>query len=291
MKNKSKIILSISAIAFIVLSAVFINHKYHPFAVPQKTYLIQSDSKGKTYSVDKMNEYSFSIIDSNGQVVKDFVVTHTKLMHVIVVRKDLAYFQHLHPEFNQETGQFKFTNLLFPTDGEYRIFADFALNGSKKDEMGMPSSMTLSEDVVAGSMKKYNTKSIGSEETTKTFDGYSMNLRTHGIPVSGKENMLMFSISKNGKPVTNLEPYLGALGHSVILRENTLDFIHVHPMQDVKSKQTGEIDFMVDFLEAGKYKVFTQFQVASKVITSDFVVTVSSDSNNSIHDISEMHHD
>lgn len=238
-----------------------------------------------------MNEYSFSILDNKGQVVKDFAVTHTKLMHVIVVRKDLAYFQHLHPEFNQETGQFQFTNLVFPADGQYRIFADFALNDSKKDEMGMPSSVTLSEDVTAGSMEKYNTKSIGSEEATKVFDGYSVNLKTHGIPVSGKENMLMFSISKKGKPVINLEPYLGALGHSVILKENTLDFIHVHPMQDIKSKQTGEIDFMVDFPEAGKYKVFTQFQIASKVITSDFVVTVSSDSNNSIHDMSEMHHD
>ena len=75
-------------------------------------------------------------------------------------------------------------------------------------------------------------------------------------------------------PVKDLETYLGALGHAVVLREGTLDFIHAHPVEDAAKPQNGKVNFMVYFPEAGKYKVFTQFQRAGKVITIEFVVTV-----------------
>jgi len=95
--------------------------------------------------------------------------------------------------------------------------------------MGMPLGVTISEDVAVGT--NYTPQPFGSPEKTKTFDGYQVSLATHGTPMTGTENMLMFSLSQNGKPVTDLEPYLGALGHSVILKEGTLDFIHAHPME------------------------------------------------------------
>lgn len=239
------------------------------------TYSLQSDNNNKVYPVNSPSEYSFSIVDDKGNTLKDFAITHTKPMHVIVVRKDLVYFQHIHPEYNQETGVFTLKDLTFPADGLYRIFADFAPANSKQDAMGMASAITLSEGVAVGKIEKYKPQTIGTGETSKTFDGYQVSLNTHGTPMSGQENMLMFTLMQNGKPVTNLEPYLGALGHSVILREDTLDFIHAHPVEDVNAKQTGNVDFMVDFPEAGKYKVFTQFQINGKVTTTNFVISVS----------------
>ncbi|MHB8710142.1 MAG: hypothetical protein ACYC6X_01155 [Minisyncoccota bacterium] len=239
-----------------------------------RSYCLKADSSGKTYGVNSPNEYSFSIVDDQGKTLKDFSITHTKMMHVIVARKDLAYFQHVHPEFDASTGIFTFKDLTFSADGEYRIFADFAATGSQMDAMSMPLTTTLSEDVPVGNLANYKPQAIGTEEKTKTFDGLQVTLNTHGTPTSGAESMLMFSLSQNGKPVTDLESYLGALGHAVVLREGNLDFIHAHPSEDVNAKQTGNVDFMVDFPEAGKYKVFTQFQRAGKVITTDFVVTV-----------------
>ena len=239
-----------------------------------RTYSLKSDSQGKTYAVNTPNEYSFSIVDEQGDTLKSFATTHTKLMHLIVARKDLAYFQHVHPEFDASTGVFTLKDLTLPADGEYRIFADFAAAGGQMDSMGMPLTTTLSEDVPVGNLANYKPQSIGTEEKTKTFDGLHVTLNTHGTPTSGAESMLMFSLSQNGKPVTNLQPYLGALGHAVVLREGNLDFIHAHPSEDVNATQTGNVDFMVDFPEAGKYKVFTQFQKDGKVITTNFVVTV-----------------
>ncbi len=239
-----------------------------------RSYCLKTDSSGKTYSVNAPNEYSFSVVDDQGNTLKNFEITHTKPMHVIVVRKDLAYFQHVHPTFDQTTGAFSFKDLTFPADGTYRIFADFAPGGGQEDAMGMPLAVTISEDIPVGTGANYTPQALGSEEKVKTFSGYQVALSADQAFVSGKEVTLTFKLKQNSKPVTDLEPYLGALGHSVILREDNLDFIHAHPMEDVTAPQTGKVDFMVDFPEAGRYKVFTQFQRGGKVFTTDFVVSV-----------------
>lgn len=235
-----------------------------------RSYCLKTDSDDKTYTVNSSNEYAFSIVDDEGNTLKDFAITHTKPMHVIVVRKDLANFQHVHPEYDQTTGAFTLKDLTFPIDGQYRIFADFAPQGGMKDPAGKPLVVTISEDVPVGS--NYTMQPLGSEEKTKTFDGYQVSLATQGALTSGAESMLMFSISKNGKPVTDLQEYLGALGHSVIMREGTLDFIHAHPVEI--QNQNGTVSFIVSFPEAGKYKVFSQFQRTGKVFTTDFVLNV-----------------
>ena len=240
-----------------------------------RSYCLKTASSGTSYAVNAGNKYSFSIVDDQGATLKDFAITHTKPMHVIVVRKDLANFQHVHPDYNPATGMFTLTDLTFPSAGAYRIFADFAPGGGMKDAMGMPLGVTIFQDVTVGT--NYTPQSLGSEEKTKAFDGYQVALTTHGALMSSAENMLMFTISQGGKPVTDLEEYLGALGHSVILREGTLDFIHAHPTE--MQSQNGTVGFMLTFPEAGKYKVFTQFQRDGKVFTTDFVVSVAKGPN------------
>ncbi len=236
-----------------------------------RSYCLKSDAENKRYSVNNPNLYSFSIVDDQSNPVKDFAITHTKLMHVIVVRKDLAHFQHVHPEFNEITAVFTLSNLIFPADGDYRIFADFAPLGAMMDPDGVPLVVTISEDVKVGD--NYNQKLLGSEENKKTFDGIEFTLNPTPTPLrAGQESMLTFDLKSNGKAVTDMETYLGALGHSVVLREGSLDFIHVHPMERVTPH--GTLEFMVTFPAAGKYKVFTQFQRNGKIITTDFVVSV-----------------
>ncbi len=271
--NKKSLLLGI--IILIVIGGIFfITTREKPSTTgpiqSHRLYTLKSNSRGKIYFVKTPSEYSFSIVDEQRTTLKDFTITHTKPMHVIVVRKDIAYFQHVHPEFDQSTGTFTLKDLIFPADGEYRIFADFAANDGQKDSTGMPLVITLSEDVQAGA--DYKPVAIGTEEKTKTFDGYHVTLATQGTLTSGTKSVLGFTISQNDTPVTDLEQYLGALGHSVILREGTLDFIHAHP-REVQG-QNSTMSFMVNFPEDGKYKVFTQFQRGGKVFTIDFVVSV-----------------
>lgn len=238
-----------------------------------RTYCLVPKNQNENFSAHTPTTYAFSIIDDQGGVVKDFSLTHTKPLHVIIVRKDLQYFEHLHPTFNTVTGEFTLSNVIFPTDGAYRIFADFAPAGAEKDHMGMPRAITASHDVIAGNVTDYQPETLGSEERTKKFENIQVTLSSEPL-ISNKETTLTFTLQLNGKPVTDLQEYLGALGHSVVLHEGTLAYIHVHPAHGAEQKQNGNVDFMLTFPESGKYKIFTQFEREGKIITTNFVVSV-----------------
>lgn len=271
---KNKVIIFGIIIVAIIAVVISVSKNKMPNIIQDTNLQIKSDSSGKIHSSKIPIEYSFSIQDSKGNVVKDFAITHTKLMHIIVVRKDLAYFQHVHPEFNKETGVFMLKDLTFPNDGVYRIFADFVPSNTQTPT-------TISEDTSVGIIENYKPEILGSEEKAKIFNDINVSLMTDGNLKSGEESMLMFNLSQNGKPITDLETYLGALGHSVILREENLDFIHAHPVENINMTQNGNVNFMVDFPEAGKYKIFTQFQRNGEVFTTDFIVSVSGGVKNS----------
>ncbi len=291
-KNRLLIYIVIAVVAVVGAAfAITRNQKINP-SVPtpaqsHRSYSIKSQFRDLTYSPDKSTDYFFSIVDDRGSILKDFLITHTKIMHVIVVRTDLKYFQHLHPEFDEYTGKFALPSLTFPADGHYRIFADFVPREGQKDPAGNPLPVTISSEAVVVGFG-YSRKPIGSEERTKIFDDIEVALQTRGPLISGVENMLMFALSQGNKPVTNLEEYLGALGHSVLLREGTLDFIHTHPVE-VKS-QDGTVNFMVTFPQPGKYKVFTQFQKNGKIITTDFVISVAQGQNTPLAKPAGMEH-
>lgn len=259
-----------------------------------RSYCVSSDVKDKKFAVNTPSAYSFSIIDDEGNVMKDFAITHTKQMHVIVARNDLKYFQHKHPTYDADSGKFSFSDLTFPADGEYRIFADFASKGGMMGPDSVPLPITIYDDVMAGNLASYTKEALGSEERTKTFSDMKTTLTLEPAkPISGSEMKLTYTLSDtNNTPVKDLETYLGALGHAVALREDTLDFIHAHPLEDRSKPQNGKVNFMVYFPEAGKYKVFTQFQRAGKVITTDFVinVTMSGTTNNDVGEGKAMMH-
>ena len=238
-----------------------------------RSYCIKQITSSQ-FAVNTPTAYSFSIVDDQGNTLRNFQIDHTKLLHFIVARKDLAYFQHLHPDFDPNTGIFTLKDLTFPADGSYRIFADFTPVGAQMGALGMPLSAVPFEDVSVGNSASYVAQSIGTVETSKSFDGLRVVIGAVSTPTSGVDTTVTFSLTQNRKPVTDLEPYLGALGHAVILREGNLDFIHAHPIGDVTAVQNGKISFIVNFPEAGKYKLFTQFQRAGKVITTDFVMNV-----------------
>lgn len=217
--------------------------------------------------------YSFRIIDDEGNVLKDFAVTHEKTMHFIVARKDLQDFQHLHPDYDAAAGVFALPDFVLPHDGQYRLFADF-MPGKSVNPMNLP--VTISSDLEVGDLGKYAPQPLRRGEMTAIVDGYAVNLLAGPAKplTSGEESTLTFEISRDGKLVTDLEEYLGALGHSVILKEGDLQFIHAHPSGNAANVQNGKVSFAVNFPEAGTYKAFTQFQIKGKVITAEFVLEV-----------------
>ena len=244
-----------------------------------RSYCLKSNAISLSLLPNAPVTYTFSIIDDQGNVLKDLQTEHEKLLHLIVVRKDLNQFQHVHPDFNSTTGEFTLSNLTFPTAGDYRIFADYTPVGSQMGPDGMPLNVVSHEDVtVAGS---YTPQPLGSANQTQTVDGYVVTLTSTPKNIVSGMDVLAFAITKNGKPITDLQDYLGALGHSVILKDGSLDYIHTHALETPTATQNGTITFHVEFPTAGNYKAFVQFQDQGKVTTANFVIPVAQGSGSS----------
>jgi hypothetical protein len=183
----------------------------------------------------------FRIVDEHAKTVRNFDVEHAKRMHVIVVRRDLSGFRHLHP--TQERDGSWSVPLKLPEAGTYRVFADFTTDGERH---------TLGADLaVDGEVQAHP---LPAPATTTTVDGYRVTLNARG-------DDLRFSVTRGGKPV-DVEPYLGARGHLVALRQGDLAYLHVHP-------DAHSLSFMAEFPSAGRYRLFLQFQHEGRVHTAE----------------------
>ncbi len=204
------------------------------------------------------------------EIVKEFDEAHTKLFHLIIVSKDLGWFVHEHPE-QQPDGTFTITQT-FPAGGEYRIFADVAPKGAGSQVL--PTVLK-----VAGSAPTWDTKLQPTPTLTET-DGIRAQLKfTDNLLPIGKTTPLTFVLTDpaNGKPITDLEPYLGAMGHLILIHQDGQTFVHSHPMEDdaaMAKAKGGSVAFNARFPKPGLYKAWGQFQRNGKVITVSFVLNV-----------------
>jgi hypothetical protein len=296
MKNKNVIIAAIISIIVIAGALIYTTKvknsesmKMNMTTQSHRSYAFnlissENDIKPKVETVIK-----YSIKDDTGATVKNFALDHTKLMHFIIVRSDLQDFQHLHPEFNKSTGDFTIP-VTFPNDGVYRLFADFTPSGGQKDSAGNYLPVTLPMDVNVGNISLYQKRPVTVDtQMTKSLGDYKF---TYSIPSplnAGVPIKLVINVTKNGQPVTNMEEYLGAQAHGILLKDETLDFAHLHAMggetmthtmggktmtMQGPGSQGPDVDFDYTFPSAGIYKLFTQFQHEGKVITIDYTLGV-----------------
>jgi hypothetical protein len=177
-------------------------------------------------------------ITHDGKTVRDFDVEHTKRMHVIVVRRDLTGFQHLHPTMRPD-GTWT-VPLTLPAAGTYRVYADFAVDGEPH---------TLAADLTRDG--EVHSQPLPPASNTATVDGMTVSRRG-----------LDFTVTRAGKPVA-IEDYLGAKGHLVALREGDLAFLHVHPDAD-------RLRFDAALDTRTRYRLFLQFKTGGQVHTAAF---------------------
>ncbi|WP_406060863.1 DUF748 domain-containing protein [Streptomyces sp. NBC_01077] len=200
----------------------------------------------------------FSIKDATGKKVTAFTTEHGKELHFIVASRDLNTFRHLHP-VKAADGTWT-TPVDLPAAGGYKAFADFkpAAPGAR--------GITLGADLsVPGA---YTPKPLPAVTPASTVDGYQV--RLGGTLNPGKAGELRLTVTKAGKPVTDLEPYLGAYGHLVALRDGDLAYLHVHPNEGGPGP---DVSFTATAPSAGTYRLFLDFQHEGKVRTAAFTVT------------------
>jgi hypothetical protein len=206
--------------------------------------------------------YRFTIEGPDGAPETSYVKTHTKELHLVVVRRDLSTFQHVHPT-RAADGTWS-----VPLDldaGVYRVLADLRPAGADHQ-------LVLGADLlVPGELEPVDLPAPRAKAATT--DGYTVAL--HGTPVAGEETHLVLSVSKGGTPDTTLQPYLGAYGHLVALRTGDLAYLHTHPAGEADDDTGGpDIEFATTFPNAGTYRLFLDFRAGGVVRTAAFTVEV-----------------
>ncbi|MGQ0466139.1 MAG: hypothetical protein ACT4QG_12540 [Sporichthyaceae bacterium] len=202
------------------------------------------------------------IVGPDGTPVRVYRATHEKDLHLIVVRRDLTRFAHLHPQLGGD-GVWE---AVVPLDsaGVYRVFADFA-------PAALGQTLTLGADLfVAGDFQP-----LDLPEPAATWSDPEYSVVLSGSPQAGAESELTFAVSRAGAPVADLEPYLGAFGHLVSLRPADLAYLHTHPAGHAAADARGpQVRFATTFPTAGRYRLYLNFSHAGTVRTAEFTVEV-----------------
>lgn len=213
-------------------------------------------------STGEQGELGFQILTPAGPLT-DFATQHGKDLHLIVVRSDGDAFRHVHPNFDERTATWSLP-WEWEKAGTYRVYADFTPGG------GAAEGVTLTRTVeVAGEYQPVTARVSRAAQV----DGYTVTIE--GDLIAGSMSDLTVTVERGGEPVTELEPYLGAFGHLVALREGDLGYLHVHADGGEPSPGSTagpQISFMAHATTPGRYLLYLDFQVDGQVRTAPFVL-------------------
>jgi hypothetical protein len=214
-----------------------------------------------TFRPGREQTWRFKITGAGGAPVTTYAIVHDKPLHLIVIRRDLSGYQHLHPTMAPD-GTWSL-GLMLTAPGSYRAIADFtAVVG------GRPVATTLGTDLtVAGSYAPLTLPAPVRQVTTQNFT-----ISYEGTPrTESTEPILITVATPDGRPAT-LQPYLGAFGHLVMVRDGDLGYVHVHPEAQLVD---GKVKFWLAAPGPGTYRMFFDFQVAGRVRTAAWTAVVS----------------
>jgi Cu+-exporting ATPase len=221
-------------------------------------------------------------VASNGQPVRALAVEHEAPMHLIVVSRDLGHFAHIHPQAADKPGEWAVEHT-FPAGGDYILYDEFAVEGSSDEVHRIDLKVGEGDSPAAALSPDLSPKQSGE---------YTVAIEPRGEVRAGQPAGFVLSVSSGGKPVSDLQPYLGAASHVVVLDANASNFSHVHavPGSEVPQAMGGMpeeeemaelpasfgpgLAFSHQFPKPGLYKVWSQFQHKGQVQTVAWVVEV-----------------
>lgn len=214
-------------------------------------------------AVGEAGELRFSVLDAEGAPVLEFVEQHEQQLHLIVVREDGSEFRHVHPELDAD-GSWSLP-WTWDAAGTYRVFADFVPAGTGQG-------LTLARSVsVAGELEP-----VPAVDEQRTAQSGEYDIALAGDLAGGASSTLSIEVTRDGEPVTALQPYLGAFGHLVVLRDGDLAYLHVHPEggEPQPGQRSGPtVEFAAEAPTVGRYLLYFDFRIDDEIHTASFVLS------------------
>ena len=222
-------------------------------------------SKPQSPKAGEDADLQFNIVGQDKQPITQFDMAHERYLHLIIVREDLGVFSHEHPEMG-DGGVFRI-RYTFPAAGEYHLFADVAPKGAG-------SQVLMARLKVSGKTgERYEISRPAQPNAPVQAADLMVSHKTIGPFIANKTVPITFGIadSATGKPASDLQPYLGAMGHLLMVHQDGISFVHSHPMENISVVEHGTISFLARFPKPGLYRAWAQFQRSGTIHTASFV--------------------
>ncbi|MFE6508174.1 heavy metal translocating P-type ATPase [Nocardioides sp. NPDC057767] len=230
---------------------------------------VASDESGIDVAITRREGgLRFLVTDAGtGEPVTDLGRTHQAWMHVIVTSADLSWFRHLHAEPTGRPGELE-TDVTFPAGGTYRVDTEFRRRADIAD--------VLDRQQLTIDGTQPPAVPLEASPRSSTVDNLTVTLE--GTLVADQQSDLHFRFEdSNGKIVDDLQPYLGAAGHVVVMSADGETFVHGHA-EGAELAVPGatfgpELGLHLDVPKTGLYRLWAQFRLGDgEVITVPFTV-------------------
>ena len=230
---------------------------------------------------------TFSFSDSRGRRIRFLERVHEQPVHLLIVSTDLSEFAHIHPVL-QPDDTFA-VNHSFANGGTYWLFVDHTPPGATQ-------TISRFRLHVKGAIRP--ARALQPDGLTKTIDGLRVKLTLAPRLRAGADLSFRFDVSDaaTSQPVNDLEPYLGAWAHIMIVSQDRRNFIHAHPLEEAVNPAVNPavnndpwqhthvlpglspstVSAITGFRTPGLYRLWVQFQRHGRVITVPYTVKVES---------------
>ncbi len=221
----------------------------------------------------------------SGEVIKKFEVVHERQYHLFVISQDMEFFAHIHPE-EQADGTWT-VEVTLPKPGYYKVLSDFLPAGGSSQFIARP----LVTAGYPGDLEAESAHLVPDTNLTKTVDDITSTLDYDPQTcIVGLYCHLNYHLrdTATGRPITDLQTYLGAFGHTLIMSEDMVEYVHSHPLDilampdddggppvflippgaDLEKLRGGpDVTFEGLMPKPGHYRAWTQFRRHDKIYT------------------------
>jgi hypothetical protein len=228
----------------------------------------------------------------SGEAIRKFEIVHEKPYHLFVISQDMTYFQHVHPE-EAADGTWSI-GITLPKAGYYKVLSDFLPTSGASQFLARP----LVTAGYSGDLAADAARLTPDVAQTKTVDDLTATISLDPTTfVAGVYGHMTYHLkdSASGRPVTDLQTYLGAFGHTLIMSADMADYVHSHPLDilakpdddggppqfvippgaDLEKLRGGpDVTFEGLMPRPGRYRAWTQFRRHDKIHTFAFTLDV-----------------